>query len=273
MVDFDDRLDWVQLSDGGSYPPAPDFISKKDARVREHLDALKHLSDAFAEGPPAPAIRDLEQGGKEHVYRSLKPGPEVPDEVPILVGECLYHLRSMLDHLALYLVPAGDRAIHEDKSQFPICSDDTAWEKSLWHIKGVPLAAQKAIRGMQPYQAVPGGIPPLWDLHLLSNVDKHRQPVIAGATAGTLFLSAAGGQFDPASSGWTYSDLPVRDVGTELARLTFSEPKPEVKVDVQFSCQLAFFERGLERQPVVDTLKRVQFGVRNLVIARLRGWL
>lgn len=117
------------------------------------------------------------------------------DKVPIdpfslLLGDCLYNLRSGLDHLvyalavaAVYPSPLPDDVAKA--SQFPIIGDEDGngtsgcgpqlFKKAASRIQMLKPEAQAAIKRLQPFQLVGKfRFHPLWRLNELSNIDKHR---------------------------------------------------------------------------------------------------
>ena len=82
--------------------------------------------------------------------------------IPVIIGECLYDLRSALDHLAVAMAPKNRRS----SAAFPVEGTDP-WEKdavgAFVHdeerrrsftskVKGMPAEAVMMIREAQPYQ-------------------------------------------------------------------------------------------------------------------------
>jgi len=104
------------------------------------------------------------------------------------VGDCLYNLRSGLDHLAYVLAVrfTGEplpQQIAED-SEFPIFGDErkgvpgngpSLFKAAARKIAGIDPDAQAVIEGLQPYcLGVDFRSHQLWRLHELARVDRHR---------------------------------------------------------------------------------------------------
>jgi len=103
-------------------------------------------------------------------------------ELRLIIGDCLHNLRSALDNLVYDLVIAhhGDPPPPQfvEYSEFPIfgpkAMNSNARKK---RIGGVDPNAQTIIEGLQPHnRGNKFASDPLWQLHQLSNMDKHRVP-------------------------------------------------------------------------------------------------
>ena len=101
-----------------------------------------------------------------------------PINIALLIGDALHNLRGTLDHLAYTLAERytgsplpDDIAKH---SEFPIFRT-LEQERIQRKIRGMHPDAQAIIEQLQPYQAgADWAKDPLWMLHELSNLDKHR---------------------------------------------------------------------------------------------------
>ena len=125
----------------------------------------------------------------------------------LTVGDCLQCFRSALDHLAFELASAFTIPMTDDtekSSEFPILSDvdrhgnfgkgPDKWRDSrASKVGGMDSAAQALIEGLQPYHRGEAyDTDPLWRLHELNRIDKHRVlHVVTRAMEGSL-LDLAG---------------------------------------------------------------------------------
>ena len=103
-----------------------------------------------------------------------------PDNVPMLLGEFAYALRSGLDQLAWQLAllmtdkPSGQTCFPIE-SECPLPSNKSYTEK----IRSIPPVALQVIESLQPYRDQSRlKQHPLWQLNKLSNIDKHRQVAV-----------------------------------------------------------------------------------------------
>lgn len=147
----------------------------KMARAKEHLDTLHAEAGAFFKSTK----RKFDLMSNEHESWIVH---HIEDAIPpirlgILLGECVFNMRSALDNLVCGLIRMRDSNGQCKGTQFPIFSKQELWEKN-WksYLKGVEPAAQRIIRDLQPcyrMSAVPED-DPLSMLNDLCNSDKHR---------------------------------------------------------------------------------------------------
>lgn len=96
--------------------------------------------------------------------------PTIPDDIPLLLGDCVHNLRSALDYLACELVRSS--GVDPKRVYFPIYESAERYKaKSDGKTKGMPVKAKQLIDGLCPYS---GGNDPLWTIHELDRIDKHR---------------------------------------------------------------------------------------------------
>ena len=114
---------------------------------------------------------------------NLRPPPQ---DLSLIIGDCLYNLRAALDYLAWQLVLAH-RGRPNHRTQFPIYDTRLTPKGRSRRIEpegGVDAPALAVLESLQPYQrGHDAQTHPLAVLQRLSNIDKHRQLHIArGAT-------------------------------------------------------------------------------------------
>jgi hypothetical protein len=119
----------------------------------------------------------LKSNGREAWIVHYIEGAIPPIRLGVLLGECVFNIRSALDNLVCGLIRTADSHALCKGTQFPICSAQEQWERN-WqkYLKGVEPAAQRMIRDLQPcfrMSAAPEN-DPLSILNVLSNSDKHR---------------------------------------------------------------------------------------------------
>lgn len=166
---------------------ALDGVDEKIERAKVHqADLAQQLEAVLGNGKQRFVLEpDPETGW--HALRVFGV-PALDPEWRTIIGDCLFNLRSALDHLAWELVHLdGKIPTDEDMTTFPI------WE-SPFTKKGKPRTLQlkpavscqdilDAVEKVQPY--VDTGSPPeppswnpLWELHRLNIIDKHRQLLV-----------------------------------------------------------------------------------------------
>lgn len=118
---------------------------------------------------------------------------EVPEELPLLLGEQLYQLRSALDaciYQATIYATKQDPPPDEGKLEFPVTSDPTEWPNIVKRrLAALPTKIQDAIKSVQPFNNPT--LPPekmtesinrsLGILHELARKDRHRKLHIVGS--------------------------------------------------------------------------------------------
>lgn len=123
----------------------------------------------------------------------------LPPNFGLLIGDCLQQMRAGLDHIAFALASRYTNPLPDEiaeASEFPIFGDDSSKglpgtgsdrfresskkgiptpRSGLAKIAGIDPAAQAIIEGLQPYhRGTDYRNDPLWRLHELSRIDKHR---------------------------------------------------------------------------------------------------
>ena len=151
-------------------------------RASHHLACLDAKVREWTEGKPHRYVTKIDRKSHKKFVniRLLKPPP---DEFRLIIGDCLHNLRSALDSLVYELALAYNDIypLPEDRAkvlEFPIFGNRMLDAKECRNKIGcLHLNAQAAIKGLQPYnRGNEFASDPLWKLHRLSNVDKHRVP-------------------------------------------------------------------------------------------------
>jgi hypothetical protein len=100
----------------------------------------------------------------------------LPLSFNVEVGAYINALRSGLDILAAALVRRHRLPFDEDEVYFPIARSEATFTKQSWpgrkFIDALPANEQQIIASLRPYK---GGSAPLWALHHLDIVRKHRR--------------------------------------------------------------------------------------------------
>ena len=107
----------------------------------------------------------------------------------LLVGDFAHNLRCVLDHIVWQLVAFATQAIPAARVQWPVLNspDPSTLNRQT---KGAPAPAVALIESFQPYHAGPDPAykqHPLWQVHKLDIVDKHRRAVINESIVETYF--------------------------------------------------------------------------------------
>ena len=123
---------------------------RKLSRGNHHRNEANRLIQAFVKSEPY-VLRvqdDPRSGERQWIMERVTRDPALG--ISIAVADCLYNLRSALDHLAWQLVLAnGDQPTK--RTAFPICDTSAQWKRS-WKGKtmGMSRLAIALIKSFQP---------------------------------------------------------------------------------------------------------------------------
>jgi hypothetical protein len=153
-------------------------MSKLD-RAQDHIDELRRLLAGLWERVgPSFVIED--EGGGSYLYRVVRV-PALPRAVSLLVGDALFNIRSALDHLAWQLVLLDGKEPGE-LTAFPVRNPAKVTDPDAFVNLRPPIDREDIlvkILDAQPYRLNgdrhdPQIPQPIWTLHRLNNIDKHR---------------------------------------------------------------------------------------------------
>lgn len=265
-------------------------------RAREHLNAFEVEARQWIETEPytivdepdpEPPLESLPDGFQARRFRLVRIKP-APLRLSILIGDCLFNLRSALDHLALALARAhtpGITANRISKSAFPIFADSARYAQKREEMIGcLAPAAQDAIEKLQPYRA--GDDPwihPLWRIHNLNNIDKHRSLTVFAAMpiegAEWRILHQRSENTVGAFLYFQPCDLNIDLRKTEIDAVYVRWAGCPIRLDDQMSMdptaptEVAFGDGPLAGEPVVPCLQSLNDFVGNYVVAPLARFL
>jgi hypothetical protein len=157
-------------------------VDAKIARAKEHLDALHAEAGVFFKTTKKNFV--LKSNEREAWIVHWVDDPFPPIRLGVLLGECVFNMRSALDNLVCGLVRTKDPTAECKGTQFPICATRKCWNDH-WrkYLKGVEPAAQQMIKDLQPCfrsSSAPEN-DPLCVLNDLCNSDKHRAVILTMA--------------------------------------------------------------------------------------------
>lgn len=150
----------------------------KVSRAKTILGEVQHCIDDFLSSTPCDLLRGPhEETPGEHVIL-VKVGDDIPQSIPAMVGDVIHNARSALDHVACCLASQnGARNTNGVSFPFSRIGKDHLQEVAKNKIKKLSKDAQEAVLDLQPYR---GGNHPLWILHELDLIDKHRALLMCG---------------------------------------------------------------------------------------------
>jgi hypothetical protein len=230
-------------------------------RAQEHLEAIKLELIAYYSSDCC-HLSGKHEPDEEEGESSVMLAP-LGDRLNTLIGEFLHNTRSALDHLAWQLVlrsggkPSG-------ATNFPILTQAPTTKRQgtdpLPNVTGgVSQEARAVIDEAQPYKwSVRARHHPLWVLHQLWNIDKHRH------------VLARGGHFQAHFRGWNvpaYTYTARFDSATEYEAkfiLVPDDPNVQVDADAAIKVTLSEPEYGIEQQ-LIGTLEQILQAVVRMV--------
>ena len=264
-------------------------------RAYEHLNSFEQEANAWIETKPYGIVheRDPEPPPNEigdcQAWRfRINRVSDVPERLSIIIGDCVFGLRSALDHLAFALAQAHTPGMSKRKiegSEFPIFGPkQMAAETEKTKIGCVDPAACIIIKGLQPYHRGTDYMRhPLWQIHELNRADKHRSLAICGAEPsinGKRGYRVPMDMFKNWAGAYVYSE-PTPRLAFKLNAIwarwapMVRDPNEEVSVDCpELPVEVVFDQGGPARlEPVIPTLKALCDFVRDFVIAQLSKFL
>jgi len=151
----------------------------KVVRAQDHLNDLRLKLLALQDGECQIVPEKDEDSGRGVLRINIVPKPT--GEFSVIVGECLYQIRSPLDHIIYALVETNGQK-PTDRTMFPICTkpDKFAGQVKSGRLNGVPAKALAIIESLQPYDGRDNPLRIMADLH---NTDKHRTLNLTTAVA------------------------------------------------------------------------------------------
>ena len=242
---------------------------------------------------PQTAPPSIEFGqGSMTAYATAEQPP--PDPLSLLIGDTLHNMRSALDTLAFALALAHTNPLPQvliEKSEFPIFGDEDKKgtpgmganmfrDNGRVKIAGWHPDAQTAVELLQPYKA--GNAfrrHPLWVLHELDRVNKHRLLHSTVATfAGTLWdipqfrnIRCIGPGFTESLDGSIGTDTPI----SRICGIHPIDANAEMHVEIHPALQIAFAQGTpcVEQEAVVPTLLAIHTHIATEILPNLTGFL
>jgi hypothetical protein len=180
--------------------PAVHDCVLKLRRSYAHLEDVKGKIGLYLDAANETFTTDPDPDRPGHVRGWVTADKPARDPFSLLIGDCLQNLRTSLDQIAFELNTGRTSHATQDiekRSEFPIFGEDSPTDTGhdrfhRCHVKGgkigtpVPTsglaktegmdsAAQKIIEKLQPYyRGNAYDTDPLWRIHELNRIDKHR---------------------------------------------------------------------------------------------------
>jgi len=191
-------------------------------------------------------------------------------EWSLVIGDCVQNFRSALDHMVWQLAPGTARAANPTALEFPIFSDPGRYASAAPNRIGtISAAAQKIIELAQPFNRPESATDPLWQLHTLSNIDKHRRLHVGDASLEAVTIDVRGTRLQTM---WRAAPPALRaQRGMPVARIAEAELRrfgqlATVRYQPSFFLTVAFEDSGdVTGEGVIGTLRRIRERVADVL--------
>jgi hypothetical protein len=164
-------------------------INEKLIRAKENIVNLESEIGAFFEKSDYPVIPDKDH---EALLKAIEYHKNlvIPLRFSVLSGEIIHHLRSCFDHIVWHF--SVQPAQNVRKIEFPVFDKLPANHEGRKLFEGKIAGITDSnvislIKRLQPYNAPDPLDDPLWIIHDLDIVDKHRELVILPSTGSLKF--------------------------------------------------------------------------------------
>ena len=257
-------------------------------RAQLHMDNFYQQVSRFLNSIPYEMVTEKDSDGINQFLRiKAKLRKKLPLRLSIVAGDCIHNLRCILDNIVWQLGDlAGLPKRRLGKIVFPLRINPEEFNESLELLAGLPKGTIDLIESLQPYQPYQGrsdpSAHPLRILDRLWNEDKHRTPILVV----TLHKST---QITPKPhriqliDGTTrlQASLPRHTVylgdrlydGKEIVTFTLQPNEPYPELDLSFTFQVAFDERGPAKgRPATKCLGDFHDFVRDEVLAKFEPY-
>jgi len=242
-----------------------------DLRAKRHRQSLDLVLKRFIGHDPYRVDGEVirEPDGFYYVFNA-RVHRQIPDTVPLLIGDVCNNLRAALEH-ALWQLCAVDpnRYVY-----YPIFSTEEAFlNHGRINIREIAERYQTVIESLQPYNT---GSDALSILRLLNDADKHKAIPVIGAAANPIIVNVQGARIIVPPEGELLIPVPsiVQIVeGAELIRLPLGQHRPQnrIQVNCRFEIRIVFGESPdialAQRRPIAQTLQAISGQVENVLDA------
>lgn len=173
--------------------PWMESVDAKMGRANEHLFSLTNeIQKWLSEQKRNFALKvNPHTGAQWIVYWTDDDIP--PVFLSAILGDIMFNLRSVLDHLVCGMVRTREPAAPCERLQFPVFTERDKWDTAATRamLKGVPPPAVKVIESLQPYRRgeLNAALDPLNILTILNNWDKHRAIHLTSTFSRNTYLS------------------------------------------------------------------------------------
>lgn len=258
----------------------------KISRAKSQVVSLESDQRRFFEQNPYEVrMAQFDESSGRYSLRVFDGPAALPTDWGAIIGEIAHDLRSALDGLVWQLIKK-DSKIESAKSQFPIflygplslirSNPDQRFDLDWWRFDGLYRSHRIALEAHQPYKrGNQGRRNPLFLVHELNRVDKHRQiPVVVPALGSVRVTGFSGGtelrlrgDLRPNAIIGNVRPLPARGVLTIDLSTGQIHTQHAARVDVVITPYTVFGEgcSAVKGLPVIRTLDHVANEVTRVV--------
>lgn len=234
-------------------------------RAQAHLGDLRVLLDQYRArvSDTLSVVSTAPDGGIEY-RRGNVPAP--PVEIGLVFGDFLQAARASLDH-AVYAIST---AIHPnfERTGFPIVLEEKLYEEAADRSLGcVPDEVRAVVKRFQPSADGAGIDDPLWQLHDMAIIDRHREITLLASVVATKGVGWAGTVASEESP-----DIriyrPAVSAGELLCRVPSRQQEPfrNFTPDIDVSVVVGEGDRLSERQEVFGLTTEIRGRVRTVLL-------
>jgi hypothetical protein len=254
--------------------PLEGFVLKMN-RAEHHLETIRSDVEGFNQSEFYETVAEFDYKGR--LVARLKNVKQPPPELSVLIGDCVYNLRSALDQLAYGMAAAYTRPLPEAFARtvsFPIFKTGPLYRGKVRgrgggatpKLRGMSRGTRAAIQRLQPYHGRKNpSLYLLWMLEELSNIDKHR---LVHLTSAAVF----GTSFQVSGTGvWRLEGLevvpgPMKENAVVGRFYGEFAPPPAVEVKANIVPDVLFDKsteaRSVRGLPVLDVL----YAIREVIV-------
>lgn len=235
--------------------PTLDDPLEKLRRAEDHLLVLREIGKPYL----CPLTLEVESNGLAYSFYA-RDIPSIDRDIPLVIGDCLYCIRSALDQLIYQMHLRSMRGKLDFKTErevmFPIIERRRTDKKTgrlipttEWNeIKRLSIRDRTAIEWIQPYQRRRDDMDwirrTLGVINRLNIIDKHRRLHVVARVAQSVKVP----KFPPECGlTETISRAPLT-TGAQVVRWTFTNVPPDVSVDAEVEAHITLNEAGEYRE-------------------------
>lgn len=163
----------IKLTNAGKHLADLDRMHNESNRFLTDWDIpiVKTEGDIVDEARGGGFLFEMPGHGGMDVRQFVRHKP-LPELMPAVLGDFLFNYRSALDHAVWALHAEADRS---PRVEFPVFLTAAKYAAgSAPKIGTLPQQTRVVLESLQPFHAVDPELHPLWILHELNRVDKHR---------------------------------------------------------------------------------------------------